>query len=39
MLAFWTDTVIPRLAFILEGFNRWLTPLYGDDLYLWYDEE
>ena len=20
-------------------FNRWLTPLYGDDLFLWYDEE
>jgi HK97 family phage portal protein len=39
MLAFWTDTVIPRLCFILEALNRWLTPLYGDDLYLWYDEE
>lgn len=37
-LSFWTDTVIPQLCLILEGFNRWLTPLYGDDLYLWYDE-
>ena len=26
-------------AGILDGFNRWLTPLYGEDLYLWYDEE
>lgn len=38
-LSFWTDTVIPLLCWFLEGFNRWLTPLYGDDLYLWYDEE
>ena len=37
-LSFWTDTVIPLLSLVLEGFNRWLTPLYGDDLYLWYDE-
>lgn len=36
---FWTDTVIPWLVWFLEGFNRWLTPQYGDDLYLWYDEE
>lgn len=38
-LSFWTETVLPKLAFILEAFNRWLTPLYGDDLFLWYDEE
>lgn len=37
--AFWTDTLIPLLCSILEGFNRWLTPLYGEDLYLWYDPE
>lgn len=36
--AFWTDTVLPLLSFYLEAFNRWLTPLYGDGLYLWYDE-
>jgi hypothetical protein len=24
---------------VLDGFNRWLTPLFGDDLFLWYDEE
>jgi HK97 family phage portal protein len=38
-LSFWTDTVIPLLVLILESFNRWLTPLYGDDLYLWFDED
>ncbi|WP_020471480.1 phage portal protein [Zavarzinella formosa] len=38
-LSYWTDTVIPLLCWFLEGFNRWLTPAYGDDLYLWYDEE
>jgi HK97 family phage portal protein len=38
-VTFWTDTVIPTLCLFLEGFNRWLTPLYGDDLYLYYDEE
>jgi HK97 family phage portal protein len=38
-LSYWTDTVIPLLCWFLEGFNRWLTPLYGDDLYLWYDED
>lgn len=38
-LAFWTDTVLPQLGWTLDAFNRWLTPLYGDDLFLWYDEE
>jgi HK97 family phage portal protein len=38
-LAFWTDTVLPQLGWTLDGFNRWLTSLYGDDLFLWYDEE
>lgn len=38
-LAFWTETVLSLLGQILDGFNRWLTPLYGDDLFLWYDEE
>lgn len=38
-LSFWTDTVLPLLALVLEGLNRWLVPLYGDDLYLWFDEE
>lgn len=37
-LSFWTDTVIPLLKTILEGFNRWLVPLYGENLFLWYDE-
>jgi HK97 family phage portal protein len=38
-LAFWTETIIPLLGFVNDGFNRWLTPLYGKDLYLWFDEE
>lgn len=38
-LAFWTETVIPLVCTINDAFNRWLTPLFGDGLYLWYDEE
>lgn len=38
-LSFWTDTALPLLGDVLEGFNRWLTPLYGEDLFFWYDEE
>ena len=38
-LGLWTDTVLPHLATTLDAFNRWLTPLYGEDMYLWYDEE
>ena len=38
-LAFWTETVLPVLQLVIGGLNRWLTPHYGDDLYLWYDEE
>lgn len=38
-LSFWCDTILPLYALFLEGFNRWLTPLFGDDLFLWYDEE
>lgn len=38
-LAFWTDTVLPLLGVVNDGFNRWLAPLYGDGVYLWYDEE
>ena len=38
-LALWTDTVLPILQLIIGGLNRWLTPHYGEGLYLWYDEE
>lgn len=38
-LAFWTDTVLSHLGTTLDAFNRWLTPIYGEDLFLWYDEE
>ncbi|WP_435018482.1 phage portal protein [Tundrisphaera sp. TA3] len=38
-LALYTDTVLPLLQLIIGGLNRWLTPLYGEGLYLWYDEE
>jgi hypothetical protein len=30
---------LPRLSFIFEDLNRWLTPLYAKVFYLWYDEE
>ncbi|WP_020474222.1 phage portal protein [Zavarzinella formosa] len=38
-LAYWSDTVLTLLGSILEDLGNWLTPLYGDDLFLWYDEE
>ena len=37
--AFWADTVLPFLGSILDDFNRWLPALYGQDCFLWYDEE
>lgn len=39
MLSYWADTVLPLLCAFLEDLNTWLTSLYGEDLYLWYDEE
>lgn len=36
--AFWIDKVLPLLGSYLDAFNRWLVPMYGDGLYLWYDE-
>ena len=38
-LALWTDTVLPLLCLMLAGLDRWLTPSFGEDLFLWYDEE
>jgi HK97 family phage portal protein len=38
-LSFWSDTVIPLIGLIYDSLNRWLTPLYGEDLFLWYDED
>ncbi len=37
--ALWTDTVLPLLATILDDFNRWFSPILGEGVYLWYDEE
>jgi HK97 family phage portal protein len=37
--ALWTDTVLPLLCTILEDFNRWFAPMFGEDVYVWYDEE
>lgn len=37
--ALWTDTVLPLLSGFLDDFNRWFAPLFGEDIYLWYDEE
>ena len=37
--SFWTDTVLPELAWTLDALNRWLTPMYGEGLFLWYDED
>lgn len=38
-MSFWMDTVLPLLSLILEDINRWLSPLYKDGAFLWYDED
>ena len=38
-LSYWTDTVIPLHDWIQDALNRWLVPLYGDDLKLGYDND
>jgi HK97 family phage portal protein len=38
-VTFWADTALPLLGSILDDFNRWLAPLYGEGIFLWYDEE
>lgn len=38
-VAYYSDTVLPFLESILEDLNNWLAPLYGDDVFIWYDEE
>ena len=38
-MAYWGDTVLPLLGILLEDINRWLAPLFGDKVFLWYDEE
>lgn len=38
-LSFWADTVLPLLCSILDDFNRWLSPLYKDAPFIWYDED
>lgn len=37
-VAFWTTAALPLLGTLLEDLTNWLAPLYGDDLFLWYDE-
>jgi HK97 family phage portal protein len=38
-LSFWTDTVIPLHDWAQDAFNRWLTPLYGEEFMLGYDKD
>lgn len=38
-MSFWADTVLPLLCSILDDFNRWLSPLYKDGAFIWYDED
>jgi HK97 family phage portal protein len=37
--AFWEETVLPLLDFFLDEFNNGLTPSFGEDLLLAYDED
>jgi HK97 family phage portal protein len=38
-LAFYEETVLPTLDAVRDSVNHWLTPYYGDDLYLDYDPD
>ena len=38
-MAYWGDTVLPLLGILLEDINRWLPALFGEKVFLWYDEE
>jgi HK97 family phage portal protein len=33
------ETVLPHMRQILDGLNMWLTPIWGEDLYLDFDED
>lgn len=34
----YNETILPLMDYIRDEFNNWLTPLFGDDLYLAYDK-
>lgn len=38
-LGYWADTVLPLLGTLLEDLNGWLQDLFGEDVFLWYNEE
>lgn len=37
--AFYEDTILPLMDFMRDEFNNWLTPKYGDNLYLDYNRD
>jgi len=38
-LAFTQETILPRMDYFRDEFNRWLVPQFGDGLYLDYDKD
>lgn len=36
-LSLWQETILPELDYLLDELNNWLTPLYGDNVYVCYD--
>ncbi|MBQ4874939.1 MAG: phage portal protein [Rickettsiaceae bacterium H1] len=38
-LALWEQTILPTLDNIIDNFNRWLTPCFGNDLKITYNKE
>ena len=38
-LAFYEDTILPLMDSLRDGLNYWLTPTFGDGLYLDYDKD
>lgn len=38
-LALYEDTVLPTMDFIRDEFNNWLTPAFGDNLFIDYDRD
>lgn len=37
--ALWEETIIPLLDFVRDELNNWLTPIFGEDLFLDYDTD
>ena len=38
-LSLWEETIIPMLDSVLDSLNKWLSPMFDDDVALYYDKD